>query len=1158
MKHALLFIAILFTTSFFAQTVTWNQLPPLSPGGAGTVNPEASDIVITDNGDIYASYFYDNGVDGLRLYIMKYNGSGWSLVYNDVAHDGMQTIKSRKHGDAAYFITRVGDGSGNPVWRVYTAISGSLMPYADFMLSDYSAASGFDFEMGSDPTIGYMFYKGGSSTLKLSRVDFAASSITTQPLNLPGGMVATTYDMTVAGDSLFMAAAGQSPSYNAYLFKAGPSGSVIVPYTSASADGQLLNPGPISCNTVNLNSDGIGKVHITLYDFGNMASFEKIYEDGALTGIPYIGTIAQSYVQSATYGNADMLYSFNNYSPANAYPYSSYVVSYDIATQVFDTIATPGNYVLATNAPSQHRLAYSESAKRLAVSFYDNSTFLHSYYLTNTPPYIAPGGIDAAAGMCETQSSMIFNNLSITDDNGDLVTILGVTSSDPAVLDNPNIYYISNGQSGNATNFYFYGVATQAGTVTLTIEVTDGLDTLTIELPPVNVVSPNPPSFTQPAFNICSGQGEINLFDYISQEGGNFYINSLEIDFPEGIYDTDNSPLGDGEIQTLTYDLFDGACQYSVDADITFYTSPTVSITSTPTACGLSNGTATALVTGGTTPYALSQWSSGQLNTNNVSGLSAGQHSYSITDANSCIVTNYFNILTTGANANGAVTNIACHGGTDGAIALTTTGLSAPIAALWSSGHSTLNLSGVPAGTYTVDLWDAAGCSLSKTFTITEPDALVTEVGSISPACDQADGVMEAIQTTGGEQPYTYAWSNGDTGPISSNVPFGVYSLTTTDDNGCMTINTVYMSELGGAGLPGTITPTNCGTNEGAINVTPGIPSGEAVAFILWSNGQSTEDIEDLLPAVYVCTLELTNNCTSINAWEIPVVEPLRNDICVVTVDSATTTNLVVWEPVQETGIAWYNIYRESSIQGEFVLIDTVHATNLSVFNDVVASPIARSWRYKIAAVNGCGAEGELSPAHQTIHLDVLDVSGTDVTINWNAYQGAAFSNYIVSRYTDALGTWEPIDTLPNTQISYTDNTPITTSGLDYMVEIELDEQCTAVIWRAQDFNSARSNKDKGQFSAGNGTGDSHNSVSDDYLSSIVVSPNPTNGMLNIHQAEAQKILVQIRSVEGQLMQFLATSSLHEQIDLSTYASGIYFVTLTTGEVRQTLRIVKQ
>jgi hypothetical protein len=1160
MKKTLLFLFITFSFSFigFGQDV-WHQLPPLSPGGTGTVNPESSDIVTTDDGIIYASYMYDNGVDGLRLYIMKYNaGAGtWGLLYNDVTYDGMQQIKSCKIGNVAYIVTRVGNAAGGPIWRVYSATAGIVSPYSDFTLSDYSASSGFDFEMGTDASYGYLFYKGSSQLLSLGRIDYANDLLTTEVVALPNSAIANSWDMTVAGDSVFMAAAVSTPTYNAYLLKAGPAGDVILPYTSSSPDGQLLNPGPVSTNTVVVNSDGSEKVHVTLYDFGNMAAYEKIYENAALTDITYIGTIAQSYTQSATTGRPDMLYAFNNYSPANAFPYNSYVVSYQISTGVFDTIGTPGNYVLATNAPDEHRLSYSEGTKRFAVSYFDTDILLHDYYLTNLVPSLDPENADIVGNMCELQASTIFNNVAFTDENGDYLSVIGFQSSDTAILDPANVGFNDAGQNGTLHNFYVYGVAGQTGTVTLTVQVTDGWDTVWLQLPAVTVVAPNPPSYNTAAVSLCSGQGDINLFDYVSLTGGRFYIGSLEIDFENGVFPTDASPLGAEDPQQLTYELYDGACTYYVDAPIVFHHSPMVSVTNTPTNCGLSTGTATALVSGGATPYAFSQWSSGEQNMNNVSDLSAGQHSYMLTDANSCSVMTFFNILSVGANATGTVTDVSCHGLSDGSIALSTTGMTAPIESMWSCGHSTLNLAGVPAGNYTVDLIDATGCMISKTFVIGEPEALLTEVSTTSPNCEQADGAMGVFQTTGGVSPYSYAWSNGDTGPASNNVPFGIYSLTTTDDNGCQSINTIYLGELGAADLSGTVTPSNCGAEEGAINVFPGIPFGESVASILWSNGATTEDIEELAPAVYVCTLELTNNCTAVRAWEIPVVEPLRNDICVVTVDSATTTNLVVWEKVQSTGIAYYTIYRETSVQGEFILIDTVHAANLSVFNDVVASPTARSWRYKIGAVNGCGVEGPLSAAHQTIHLDVLDNSGTNVTINWNEYQGAAFSSYVVSRYTDAAG-WEVLATVPVTILSYTDTVTFSTPGLDYMVEIELDESCTATLWKSQDFNSSRSNKDKGQFSVGNGTGDSHNSIAEGYLHTIQVSPNPTTGLLHIVQKEAKMVSIQVRSIEGQLMQTLVSSSMSEQLDMSGFANGIYFITLSMDNAQQTLRIVKQ
>ena len=147
---------------------------------------------------------------------------------------------------------------------------------------------------------------------------------------------------------------------------------------------------------------------------------------------------------------------------------------------------------------------------------------------------------------------------------------------------------------------------------------------------------------------------------------------------------------------------------------------------------------------------------------------------------------------------------------------------------------------------------------------------------------------------------------------------------------------------------------------------------------------------------------------------------------------------------------------------------------------------------------------------------------------------------------------------MPNTQLDYTDNVAFTTPGLDYMVEMELDEMCTATIWRAQDFNSSRSNKDKGQFSAGNGTGDSNNGIGESYLQEVKISPNPTNGLLQIAQPEAKALTIEIRSIDGQLLQSVGTSLMNEQIDLGTYANGVYFVTIALQKSREVYRVVKQ
>ncbi|MBI3240019.1 MAG: T9SS type A sorting domain-containing protein [Flavobacteriia bacterium] len=1155
MKNTFLALVLLLSYTTFGQTHTWHPLPdaPLVQG-PGSNAARAGDVSIAEDGRIYTAYMFDDGF-GIKLYIDEYiTGTGWTTIYNENTYAVFQTIKSRKNGNSIYFMVYMSDSFGNPVWKTYLVTNGTATQYSTFLLPGYQTTTGVDFEMGTNPSYGYLLYMLSSGTgLQISRVDYGSNTVTSQTVTLPNSELPSTFDMTVAGDSVFMAIAVQNPSYKAYFLKTGPLANVIVPYLPSAVNGEIFNPGTVSSNTFLINSDGISKVHISAYDFGNIASMERIYENGVLSPATYIGTIPENYSLGATAGVSDNMFLFNNYSPSNAGPYSTYVVTHKLSTNVFDTIGTPGSYVLATNSPTEHRMSYSENKKRFAVSFYDPTLLKRSYYLTNSVPYLDQNTLNQTPQLCEGQSNTIFGNFGIIDDNLDVVTILEIQSSDLSIIDPINAGFTPLGSNA----FSLYAMGTIPGSVTLSIKVTDGMDTVVLVLPTITVVSSNPPAYNVSSVEVCSGQEEIDLNDFVSLPGGNFYENMLEIGFPGGIFDTDNSPLTAETAFTLSYDYNDGICFYTITTPITYHISPNVSITQTPTVCNGNTGTASALVSGGATPYQLSQWSSGEQNLNNVNNLAAGQYSYTLIDANNCTVNKYFEIVTSGTDATAAITNVACNGQTNGAITLTPVGLTAPLTVIWSSGHSTLNLSGVPAGNYTVNITDATGCSLSKTFVITEPSPLTTQIIETFTTCQASTGAIDVDVTTGGTAPYTYAWSNGDTGPTTANLPWGIYSLTTTDANNCITVNTSYISELGGGFIYGTVTGTNCGAATGAIDTYPDVPAGETVTAIDWSNGATTEDITDLLPDLYICTLSLSNNCHAIKGWDLPVVKPLRNDICVVTVDSATTTNLVVWEPVQPVGISYYKIYRETSIQGEYALIDTVQATNLSLFNDVVASPLSRSWRYKISAVNACEVEGPLSAAHQTIHLDVIDNGGVDVTVNWNAYEGAAFSNYIVSRYTDANG-WEVVATVPTNLFSYTDNTPITTLGLDYMVEIQLDATCTAVVWRAQDFNSARSNKEKGQFSTGNGTGDSNNGIDELYLDGITVAPNPTDGMLTISQLDARKMNMEVRSIDGQLLHKSTISALETQFDMNDYSKGIYFITFNLNAVRQTIRIVKQ
>ncbi|HXB10822.1 MAG TPA: PKD domain-containing protein, partial [Bacteroidia bacterium] len=252
---------------------------------------------------------------------------------------------------------------------------------------------------------------------------------------------------------------------------------------------------------------------------------------------------------------------------------------------------------------------------------------------------------------------------------------------------------------------------------------------------------------------------------------------------------------------TYTVTITDAnGCTLTITATVTNAASETVSICgNTAVSCnGGSNGTLSSCVVGGTTPYTYAWTPAGGTNAL-ASNLTAGTYTITVHDANGCISTASATItqppLLVASTA--APVNVLCNGGSIGSDLASATGGTGAYSYSWAPGGQTnANATGLSAGTYTVTLTDANGCTATAKTTITQPPVLSIAAAGFPVTCNGgSDGSSTAIPA-GGTPAYIYAWAPaGGTGAIASNLTAGTYTITVTDAHGCMHDTTVTVTQ---------------------------------------------------------------------------------------------------------------------------------------------------------------------------------------------------------------------------------------------------------------------------------------------------------------------------------------------------------------------------
>ncbi|MDB5234507.1 MAG: hypothetical protein JWR44_1500 [Hymenobacter sp.] len=326
-----------------------------------------------------------------------------------------------------------------------------------------------------------------------------------------------------------------------------------------------------------------------------------------------------------------------------------------------------------------------------------------------------------------------------------------------------------------------------------------------------------------------------------------------------------------------------------------------------------SNGTLTLTVGGGTAPFTYN-WGGG-VTTQNRTGLAAGTYTVTITDANGCSAAASATIGRP-AQLQAVATAAAsgCSGGATGSVSLAVTGGTAPFTYLWSNGITTQNLSGVAAGTYSVAVTDARGCTASCSATVGQGLQVRPTATPTAAACCNGTSGSVALTVTGGTAPYTYLWSNGMTTQNLSNVAAGTYSVTVTDSRGCTGTASATVTQP--AQLRGIATATGascCNATSGSVDLT--ITGGTAPFTYHWSNGRTTQDLSGVGAGTYSVTITDARGCTTTASATVTQPTQLRasatatqatctsaNGKAMATATGGTAPYSYLWSPGSQTG----------------------------------------------------------------------------------------------------------------------------------------------------------------------------------------------------------------------------------------------------------------
>jgi len=259
---------------------------------------------------------------------------------------------------------------------------------------------------------------------------------------------------------------------------------------------------------------------------------------------------------------------------------------------------------------------------------------------------------------------------------------------------------------------------------------------------------------------------------------------------------------------------------------------------------GHNDGSIEVDVNGGLPPYNYN-WSTINPNSADQYNLYEGSYDLQVTDSKGCVFDTTFVLIeptplqtTISAISNYNGYHISCNDYSDGSINISASGSVPGYTFLWNNGETTQTISGISAGIYSVDVTDSSFCTASTYFNVIDPTLLeslyiLSEINGYNVCNGAQDGYIDLL-VSGSVPGYSYQWSNGDTIEDINGLSAGTYSYVVTDQNGCITSDTIEIIEPN-INIQESAVDVSCfGATNGSVSVN--VSGSTAPYYVFWNN----------------------------------------------------------------------------------------------------------------------------------------------------------------------------------------------------------------------------------------------------------------------------------------------------------------------------------